>query len=42
MATLRWVDGFNNRRLLGPMGNIPPIEAEEKFHAQRDVLNMVA
>lgn len=42
MATLGWVDWFNNRRLLGPVGNIPPAEAEENFHAQRDVLDMVA
>ena len=27
--TLKWVDWFNNRRLLGPIGNIPPAEAEE-------------
>jgi transposase InsO family protein len=33
---------FNNRRLLGPIGNIPPAEAEENFYAQRDVLDMVA
>jgi transposase InsO family protein len=42
MATLGWVDWFNNRRLLGPIGNIPPEEAEENFYAQRDVLDMVA
>ncbi len=24
MATLEWVDWFNHRRLLGPIGNIPP------------------
>jgi hypothetical protein len=24
MATLEWVDWFNNRRLLEPIGNIPP------------------
>lgn len=27
-ATLKWVDGFNNRRLLEPIGNITPAEAE--------------
>ena len=27
-ATLEWVDWFNNRRLLEPIGNIPPAEAE--------------
>ena len=26
-ATLEWVDWFNNRRLLEPIGNIPPAEA---------------
>jgi transposase InsO family protein len=25
-ATLEWVDWFNNRRLLEPIGNIPPTE----------------
>ena len=42
IATLGWVDWFNNRRLLGPIGNIPPAEAEENFYAQRNVLDMVA
>ena len=42
MATLGWIDWFNNRRLLGPIGNIPPAEAEQNFFAQRDVLDMVA
>lgn len=32
-ATLEWVDWFNNRRLLGPIGNIPPAEAEERYYA---------
>src|SRR4051794_29049567 len=27
-ATLEWVDWFNNRRLLEPIGNMPPAEAE--------------
>uniref|UniRef100_UPI0013DB9CB3 integrase core domain-containing protein n=1 Tax=Stenotrophomonas maltophilia TaxID=40324 RepID=UPI0013DB9CB3 len=34
MATLEWVDWFNNRRLLEPIGNIPPAEAEARFWAQ--------
>ena len=34
-ATLEWVDWFNNRRLLEPIGNIPPAEAEELFYAKR-------
>jgi putative transposase len=33
-ATLEWVDWFNNRRLLGPIGNIPPAEAEARYYAQ--------
>ena len=33
-ATLGWVDWFNNRRLLEPIGNIPPVEAEERYYAR--------
>ena len=33
-VTLEWVDWFNHRRLLGPIGNIPPAEAEERYYAQ--------
>ena len=32
-ATLEWVDWFNHRRLLEPIGNIPPAEAEERYYA---------
>ncbi|WP_425312661.1 IS3 family transposase [Martelella limonii] len=32
-ATLEWVDWFNNRRLLEPIGNKPPAEAEAHFYA---------
>jgi transposase InsO family protein len=32
-ATLEWVDWFNNHRLLEPIGNIPPAEAEENYYA---------
>ena len=35
-ATLEWVDWFNNRRLLEPIGNIPPAEAEERYYAQAE------
>ena len=28
MATLEWVDWYNNRRLMGPIGYIPPAEKE--------------
>ncbi len=33
-ATLHWVDWFNNRRLLEPIGNIPPAEAEANYYCQ--------
>lgn len=32
-ATLEWVNWFNNRRLLEPIGNIPSAEAEANFYA---------
>jgi transposase InsO family protein len=32
-ATLEWVDWFNNRRLLEPIDNIPPAEAEAAYYA---------
>lgn len=41
-ATLEWVDWFNNRRLLEPIGNIPPAEAEERYYAMLDVQAMAA
>ena len=41
-ATLEWVDWFNNRRLLEPIGNIPPAEAEANFHAAMDTQEMAA
>ncbi len=40
--TLRWVDWFNHRRLLGPIGYIPPAEAERAFHETAGGLNMAA
>ena len=40
--TLKWVDWYNNRRLLGPIGYIPPAEAEEEFYANLNSLDMVA
>ena len=33
-ATLEWVDWFNNRRLLEPIGNIPPVEFEMLYYKQ--------
>jgi putative transposase len=41
-ATLEWVDWFNNRRLLEPIGNIPPAEAEARYYEQRETLSLAA
>ncbi|MGI8397510.1 IS3 family transposase [Agrobacterium deltaense] len=41
-ATLEWVDWFNNRRLLEPIGNIPPAEAEERYYAMLDAPALAA
>ena len=41
-ATLEWVDWFNNRRLLAPIGNIPPAEAEANFYAALETDAMAA
>jgi transposase InsO family protein len=41
-ATLEWVDWFNNRRLLEPIGNIPPAEAEAAFHTQLAMTRIAA
>ncbi len=41
-ATLEWVDWFNRRRLLEPIGNIPPAEAEDRHCAQLEGNQMAA
>jgi transposase InsO family protein len=41
-ATLEWVDWFNTRRLLQPIGNIPPAEAEARYYAQTEVQTLAA
>ena len=33
-ATLEWVHWFNHRRLLGPIGHVPPAEAEARYYDQ--------
>ncbi len=35
-ATLEWVDWFNTKRLLEPIGNIPPAEAEAAYYANQE------
>jgi putative transposase len=41
-ATLEWVAWFNNRRLLEPIGNLPPAEAEAAYYAQLEVTGIAA
>ncbi|WP_451989129.1 IS3 family transposase [Azospirillum argentinense] len=41
-ATLEWVDWFNHRRLLEPIGNIPPAEAEARYYAQTEDVAIAA
>jgi putative transposase len=41
-ATLEWVDWFNHRRLMGPIGNIPPAEAEQRYYASLECPALVA
>lgn len=42
LATLEWVDWFNHRRLLGPIGDVPPIEVEQTYYKQLKELAEVA
>jgi putative transposase len=41
-ATLEWVDWFNNKRLLGPLGDIPPAEFEQLYYAKQGAPTMAA
>ena len=41
-AVLEWVDGFNHRRLLEPIGNVPPAEAEQRYYAQLHEIALAA
>jgi len=36
-ATLTWVDWFNTRRLLEPIGYVPPAEYEAQYYEQAAV-----
>ena len=37
LATLDWVDWFNTRRLLEPIGYVPPAEFEARYYQQAEV-----
>ena len=41
-ATLTWVDWFNNKRLLEPIGDIPPAEKESEYYQQLEESAMAA
>jgi len=41
-ATLEWVDLFNNRPLMEPIGKIPPPEADERYYAMLDEHKLAA
>jgi putative transposase len=41
-ATLEWVDWFNHRRLLEPIGNVPPAELEASYYQSTRQLPMAA
>jgi len=38
---LEWVNWYNNRRLLEPIGNVPPVEYEEVHYRSQETLDMV-
>jgi len=41
-ATLKWVDWFNNRRLLSSIGDIPPVELEKAYYTGLEVMPKAA
>ena len=41
-ATLEWMDWFNHRRLLEPIGNVPPAEAEAAYYDALETADMAA
>jgi len=41
-AVLEWVDWFNHRRLLEPIGHVPPAEFEETYYRQQPSRAMAA
>jgi transposase InsO family protein len=41
-AIATWVEWFNNRRLLAPIGNVAPAEAEKRCYARLDEQSLAA
>jgi transposase InsO family protein len=42
LAMLEWVDWFNNRRLLKPIGYMPPVEFEAAYYQSQSSQAAVA
>ena len=42
LATVHWVDWFNTRRRLEPIGNIPPADAEATYYAALEPMLIAA
>ena len=40
--TLTWIDWYNNRRLLAPIGYIPPAKAEQAYFEALNTLDQAA
>jgi transposase InsO family protein len=40
-ATLEWVAWFNHRRLMGPIGDLPPVEYEEAYYRHHENLETI-
>jgi transposase InsO family protein len=41
-AVLQWVDWFNHRRLLEPIGHVPPAEYEQAYYRQQEAQAIAA
>ncbi len=41
-ATLELVNWFNNRRLLEPIGDVPPAEFEQEYHRRQGSATLAA
>lgn len=41
-AVLQWVDWFNHRRLLEPIGDVPPAEFEQAYYRQQEAQAIAA
>ena len=37
-TSIKWVDGFNNQRLLEPIGDIPPVGFEKLYYQNQEAM----